>query len=116
MIKRDNYMKQIRPFIDGELIKVLTGIRRCGKSVMLELIKEELSLMGVGSERFISFNFESLKNASYCNAQALYDEVMRQSALIQGKVYLFFDEIQEVESWEKCINSLRVDLDCDSKK
>jgi predicted AAA+ superfamily ATPase len=69
--------------------------------------------MGVGSERFISFNFESLKNASYCNAQALYDEVMRQSALIQGKVYLFFDEIQEVESWEKCINSLRVDLDCD---
>lgn len=113
MIKRENYMKQIRPFIDGELIKVLTGIRRCGKSVMLELIKEELSLMGVGSERFISFNFESLKNASYCNAQALYDEVMRQSALIQGKVYLFFDEIQEVESWEKCINSLRVDLDCD---
>lgn len=113
MIKRENYMKQIRPFINGELIKVLTGIRRCGKSVMLELIKEELSLMGIGCERFISFNFESLKNASFCTAQALYDEVMRQSASVNGKVYFFFDEIQEVESWEKCINSLRVDLDCD---
>ena len=58
MIKREMYMKRIRPFIGTDLIKVMTGIRRCGKSVMLELIKEELAESGVSPDRFISFNFE----------------------------------------------------------
>ena len=58
MIKRERYMKRIRPFIDKEVVKVLTGIRRAGKSVMLELIKEELEKDGVREERFISLNFE----------------------------------------------------------
>lgn len=113
MIKRELYMKQIRPFIGTDLIKVVTGIRRCGKSVMLELIKEELANSGVSAEQFISLNFEDLNYAHLQNAKALHDEITRRASDIKGKLYLFFDEIQEVEDWEKCINSLRITLDCD---
>ena len=113
MIKRELYMSRIRPFIGGELIKVVTGIRRSGKSVMLELVKQELLESGVGAEHFISINFEDMRNAHLCNAQSLHKEVLRLSSTVQGKVFLFFDEIQEVANWEKCINSLRVALDCD---
>ena len=113
MIKRERYMRRIRPFIGNELIKVLTGIRRSGKSVMLELIKDELCEQGVSAKQFITFNFESLANAKYCTADALYDELTKRITEITGKSYLFFDEIQEVSDWEKCINSARVDFDCD---
>ena len=113
MIQRELYMKRIRPFIGNELIKVLTGLRRSGKSVMLELIQRELLAMGVNKEQFICYNFEQMKNAHLCNAQALYTEVMARTQLIEGKKYLFFDEIQEVQDWEKCINSFRLDFDCD---
>ena len=113
MIQRELYMKRIRPFIGNELIKVLTGLRRSGKSVMLELIQRELLAMGVNKEQFICYNFEQMKNAHLCNAQALYTEVMARAQLIEGKKYLFFDEIQEVQDWEKCINSFRLDFDCD---
>lgn len=113
MIKREMYMSRIRPFIGKELIKVMTGFRRSGKSVMLQLIQEELIEQGVDKQQFISFNFEKMGLEHLCNAKALHDEVMRLAGNIDGKVYLFFDEIQEVKSWEKCINSLRVDLDCD---
>ena len=113
MIKRETYMSRIRPFIGNDLVKVLTGIRRSGKSVMLDLIKEELCASGVDSSRFISINFENMSNSHLCNAVALHDEIIRRAAEIKGKAYLFFDEIQEVDAWEKCINSLRVELDCD---
>ena len=113
MIKREMYMSRIRPFIGTELVKVMTGIRRCGKSVMLDLIKDELSESGITPEQMISFNFESMSNAHLCTAEALHKEVMGRSAAIEGKVYLFFDEIQEVKQWEKAINSFRVELDCD---
>lgn len=113
MIKREMYMSRIRPFIGNDLVKVLTGIRRCGKSVMLELIQEEITASGVDRSQFISINFENMSNAGLCTAQALHDEIVRRAAQISGKVYLFFDEIQEVQDWEKCINSFRVELDCD---
>lgn len=113
MIKRELYMKRIRPFIGNELVKVLTGIRRSGKSVMLDLIKEELLASGIDGGQFISLNFENMSNAHLCTAQALHDEIIRRASEIKGKVYLFFDEIQEVDAWEKCINSFRVELDCD---
>lgn len=113
MIKREMYMSRIRPFIGTELVKVMTGIRRCGKSVMLDLIKEELRSTGVAESQMVSFNFEAMSNAHLCTAQALYEEVMKRASAIEGKVYLFFDEIQEVTSWEKAINSFRVELDCD---
>ena len=113
MIKREMYMKRIRPFIGTDLIKVMTGIRRCGKSVMLDLIKEELVESGVSPAQFISINFEDLNYAHLQTAKTLHNEITKRSADIPGKVYLFFDEIQEVKDWEKCINSLRVSLDCD---
>ena len=113
MIKRELYMKRIRPFIGTDLIKVMTGIRRCGKSVMLDLIKEELVESGVNPAQFISINFEDLNYSHLQTAKALHEEVTKRAAEIGGKVYLFFDEIQEVKDWEKCINSFRVTLDCD---
>lgn len=113
MIKRESYMARIRPFIDGDLIKVLTGIRRSGKSVMLELIKDELRARGVTEEQLVAFNFEDMRNAQLCTAEALYDELVRRAAPIKGEIYFFFDEIQEVERWERCVNSLRVEMDCD---
>ena len=113
MIKREAYMSRIRPFIGNDLVKVLTGIRRCGKSVMLELIQEEIIASGVDPSQFISINFENMSNASLCTAQALHDEIICRAAKISGKIYLFFDEIQEVQDWETCINSFRVELDCD---
>lgn len=113
MIKRELYMKRIRPFIGREIIKVLTGIRRSGKSVMLSLIQEELRKQGVSDEQMISFNFEQLVNRTYCNALALHEEISRRARGKTGKLYFFFDEIQEVEDWQRCINSLRLDFDCD---
>ena len=113
MIKRELYMKRIRPFIGSDLIKVMTGIRRCGKSVMLELIKQELIESGINPIQFISINFEDLSYSHLQTAKSLHDEITNRAKDIDGKVYLFFDEIQEVKDWEKCINSFRVSLDCD---
>lgn len=113
MIKRETYMRRIRPFIGSDLIKVMTGIRRSGKSVMLELIKEELTESGVPDGQFISINFEDMRNSRFLTASALHKEILKRAESIEGKAYLFFDEIQEVADWEKCVNSLRVSLDCD---
>lgn len=113
MIKRESYMKRIRPFIDLDIIKVLTGIRRSGKSVMMELIKAELTERGVSPSAFISLNFEDMNNQSLCSADALHREILSRVSGSKEKVYLFFDELQEVEGWERCINSLRVEMDCD---
>ena len=113
MIKREIYMSRIRPFIGTDLIKVMTGIRRCGKSVMLELIKQELSESGVSPSQFICINFENMSYSHLQTAEALHDEIIARTAKTNGKIYLFFDEIQEVKNWEKCINSFRVSLDCD---
>ena len=113
MIKREGYMSRIRPFIGGDLIKVMTGIRRSGKSVMLELIKEELLETGIRPSQFIVINFEDMRFSHLHTAEALHDEILKRAGEIEGKIYLFFDEIQEVAGWERCVNSLRIALDCD---
>ena len=113
MIKRERYMSQIRPFIGRDLIKVMTGIRRSGKSVMLELVKAELVESGVDPANFISINFEDMRYGHLLNAQALHNHVLERTEQMNGKAYLFFDEIQEVQDWERSINSFRVALDCD---
>jgi len=113
MIKRELYMERIRPFMKKDIVKILTGIRRCGKSMMLELIKQELREQGVAAEQMLSYNFEAMSQAHLCTAEKLHEEILRQTQKIQGKIYLFFDEIQEVQQWERAINSFRVELDCD---
>lgn len=83
MINRELYMSRIRPFIGNELIKVLTGIRRSGKSVMLDLIQRELAASGVNENQFIFINFENMINAHLCLAEALHEEVTR---LVNGQI------------------------------
>lgn len=113
MIQREYYMKQIRPFINTDLIKVLTGIRRSEKSVMLQLIQEELLSQQVRPDQMISLNFEDLANLPLCQPMALYQWIADKAAAIKGKIYIFLDEIQEVTNWERVINSLRVAFDVD---
>ena len=113
MIKRESYMGRIRPFIDTDVVKILTGLRRSGKSVMLTLIQEELRDRGVPEGSIISLNFEDLRLSHLLTATALHDEILRRSEKMETKVYLFFDEIQEVEEWQRAVNSLRIVLDCD---
>lgn len=110
MIKRDLYLNKIKPFIDKEIIKVLTGIRRSGKSVMLKLLINEILSQEVSKGQIIYLNFEDLKNRSLCSFDILHNYILENSEK-NKKTYLFLDEIQEVSSWEKCINSLKVQED-----
>ena len=111
MLKRDEYIKKIVPFIDKDVIKVLTGIRRSGKSVMLKLLMEELKNRGINENQFIYINFENLKYRNLKNYERLYDFILNKVDNKYKSYYIFLDEIQEVEEWEKCVNSLRVDED-----
>lgn len=108
MIIRETYLSKIRPFIGKDIIKVLTGIRRGGKSVLLEQIRNEIN-----SPYTIFLNFEDLGNAHLCDYNALHAYVCDMIGDSKEKFYLFFDEIQEVRGWEKAINSLRVKFHAD---
>jgi len=114
MIKRDLYLDNIKPFMSKDLVKVITGMRRSGKSTLLEQIKAELFSQGISKDSIISMNFESIQFDSLLDSHtSFYQEVMRLAGGKEGKLYLFFDEIQMVNSWERAVNSFRVDLDCD---
>ena len=109
MIKRELFMERIRPFIRKDVVKVITGLRRSGKSVMLELLMDEID----DPEHSIFINFESKKNAGYAKSDKLYEYIIEKVGGSKDKWYLFFDEIQEVADWESAINSFRVDFDAD---
>ncbi|WP_294658397.1 ATP-binding protein [uncultured Fusobacterium sp.] len=113
MIKRNNYINEIKKFINKPIVKVITGMRRSGKSIILKLLSQELIENGVEKENIIEINFESLMFSELTEFKKLYIYIMEKAQELQGKVYIFLDEIQEVEHWEKAINSLMVDLDCD---
>ena len=113
MILREKYMSKIRPFINQPIIKVLTGIRRSGKSVMLELIQNELMNHGMDKKYFMSINLESKKNQFENTVDGIYAHVKRFVEKSNQKVYLFFDEIQEIEDWETLINTVMIDFDTD---
>ncbi|NLC72441.1 MAG: ATP-binding protein [Ruminococcaceae bacterium] len=110
MITREKYLKKIRPFYNTDLIKVISGFRRSGKSVLLEQIKDELVSNG---SLYIMLNFESHLNFSLQNSRDLDSYVADFMKNTSGTIYMFFDEIQNVEGWEKSINSYRVTYDCD---
>jgi len=113
MTKRELYIEKIKPFIDKNIIKVLTGIRRSGKSVMLKLIMEELKQNKIDEKQFININFENLINRELTTADKLHEYILKKASEIKKKCYIFLDEIQEVKDWEKCINSLRVNEEYD---
>lgn len=106
MIKRKLYLDRVMPFVDKGIVKVFTGIRRCGKSVLLCQMQEELRKQGVSSSRIISLNFEDVANQPYLTAHALNERITKLTVGKHGKWHIFLDEIQEVSHWEKCVNSL----------
>lgn len=110
MVRRECYLERIRPFYESELIKVLIGIRRCGKSVLLRQIIEEIKEKGVRDEQILYMNFEDFKFSAVRTAQALYDYVVERR-VNEEKYYLFFDEIQMVDEFELVINSFRATWD-----
>ena len=113
MTKRELYIEKIKPFINKDIIKVITGIRRSGKSVMLKLIMEELKQNKIDEKQFININFENLINIELTTADKLHEYILKKASEIKKKCYIFLDEIQEVKNWEKCINSLRVNEEYD---
>ncbi len=109
--KRDLYLNRIIAFQDTEMIKVITGIRRCGKSSLMKLMAEHLRDTGVTDEQIIEMNFESMSIPDM-DARGFYEYV--KARICPGKrTYLFFDEVQKVYGWENAVNSFRVDFDCD---
>jgi len=112
MIQRTSYLTQLQQWIDKPLVKILTGIRRSGKSTVLLLLKEELVQKGIPENNIITLNFESFTTEHLKNASSLYAHLAAIMTKEQ-KFYVLLDEIQEVEEWEKVINSLLVDYPVD---
>ena len=109
MIKRELYLKKIRDLYDSELIKVIMGIRRCGKSVLLLQIMEELKQKGVMEDHIIYINFEDYDFIEYTEAKE-FNEYIKVKIKDKGKYYLLFDEIQNVKGFERVINSFRATM------
>jgi len=106
MIIREKYLSKIRPFYEQDLIKVIMGIRRCGKSVLLLQIIEELKQQGILANQIVYINFEDEEYAFIEDDKALH-QYMKEKIVNKEKYYLFFDEIQKVKDWEKAINSFK---------
>ena len=113
MVKRDLYLNRISSLIDNDIIKIIVGVRRCGKSYMFNLIMDELLERGISKDNILLINFESAKYRNVSNPRELDLLVRDLTKDMNGKIYMFFDEIQNVDGWEKSINSFRVDYDCD---
>ena len=109
MIKREMYLEKIRNLYDSELIKVITGIRRCGKSVLLMQIMEELKEKGINEDHIIYINFEDYDFIDYTEPKK-FNNFIKDKIKDKNKYYLFFDEIQNVTDFEKVINSFRATM------
>lgn len=112
MIYRSDYMRQLQAFKDNKIIKVVTGLRRSGKSTLLQMYRDELVANGVSPSQIQFVNFELMKYDYIRTYRQLYDFIT-QNMVAGKKNYLFFDEIQQVEGWEKTINSLTLEYDTD---
>ena len=113
LIKRDTYVDKLKDYVNTDFVKVYIGIRRSGKTSLMYNIIDELKLMGVKDENIIFISFESREYNHIDNCEQLDEIVYSKTENLEGKVYLFFDEIQQVKGWEKSINSYRVSIDCD---
>lgn len=109
MLKREMYLRQIRPFYDSDIIKVITGVRRAGKSVILESIRDELAERKINADQMIYINLEDLEYSYILNAKDLNNEIKGR---IKGnaKYYIFLDEIQHIQNFEKALASFMATL------
>ena len=113
MIIREAYISQIVPLIDKNLIKVLTGVRRSGKTVLLSQIQDYLLKNGRSKSQIINISLESKKNKKFKDGDVLYEYLISACEKLNAKTYIFLDEIQVVSGWEEVVSSLLVDIDCD---
>ena len=113
MIIREAYIRQIVPLIDKNLIKVLTGVRRSGKTVLLSQIQDYLLKNGRSKPQIINISLESKKNKKFKDGDVLYEYLISACEKLDAKAYIFLDEIQVVSGWEEVVSSLLVDIDCD---
>ena len=111
MIYRPIYVDKIMAFADTPFVKILTGVRRCGKSTILKMIMEKLRERGIPEERIVSFRFDSMEYEDM-TAKQMYTE-LKSRICPNGKTYFFLDEMQEIKGWEKVVNSLQSDFDVD---
>ena len=111
LMPRDLYLRQLVSFQDTEPVKVVTGIRRCGKSSLLKLMRRHLLNSGVNPDQIVSMNFESMEFREM-DVKSFYRYV-KERVLNDKRMYLFFDELQRLPHWEDAVNSFRVDFDCD---
>ena len=111
MIFRENYINKIMAFTDTPFVKVLTGVRRCGKSTIMQMIMDELRKKGINDERIVNFRFDSMEYDDM-TAKQLY-ELIKTRISDKERTYLFLDEVQEIPSWEKAVNSINTDFNVD---
>lgn len=112
MINRPIYVDRIMAYADTPFVKILTGIRRCGKSTILKMLIDEMKERGIHDGQILHYSFDSLEYEDIKTAKALFAH-LKQHLFLKGRTYLFLDEIQEVKSWEKVVNSLMTDYDVD---
>jgi predicted AAA+ superfamily ATPase len=112
MIARDQYLQRLIEYKDNLLIKVITGIRRCGKSTLMQIYKEYLLEQGIHSEHILHINFELMEYDEIRRYKELY-RLIKDKLPSEGKSYLLLDEIQQVKGWEKAINSLVIEAEVD---
>ncbi|MBR5949589.1 MAG: ATP-binding protein [Clostridia bacterium] len=111
MILRANYVERIMAFTDTQFVKILTGVRRCGKSTILGMIKDRLIERGIEEEQILMYRFDSMEYEGM-SAKQMYSAIKER--LARGKrSYVFLDEVQEIKGWEKVVNSLQTDFDTD---
>jgi predicted AAA+ superfamily ATPase len=112
MILRPTYVEKIVAYIDAPFIKIISGVRRSGKSTILKMVADKLRGRGIAGDRILAYSFDSLEHEEIKTAKRLYDEIKRRLPK-DGKTYLLLDEIQEVKDWEKAVNSFMTDFDAD---
>jgi len=112
MIERTEYLKRLSSFKDKKVIKVITGIRRCGKSTLLQQYTELLKKQGISNDRIIFVNLESARYDAIRDYHELYT-LIESNIKSEGKHYIFIDEVQNVASFEKAVESLSIDFDTD---
>ena len=102
MIYRPMYVDKIMAYVDSPFVKILTGVRRCGKSTILKMIIEELKKRGVSEHRIVGYRFDSMEYENM-TAKEMFTE-LKSRLSPSGKTYLFLDEVQEIRHWEKAVN------------